>query len=109
MCLVPFGRALSPGSLIGGSGPARARLGPGSGPAQVQLGDVRCAEGAQVQAALVLVHLADVRRHRAARVVEAPPADAAIVELHHQAVAGEELHQHLLAEELGGRGSYFER
>ncbi|TNN26773.1 hypothetical protein EYF80_063089 [Liparis tanakae] len=88
------------------SGPVRlgpVRLGPVR-LAQVQLGDVGRAEGAQVQAALMLVDLADVGRHGAARVVEAPHAHAAIMQLHHQAVAREEPHQNLLAEELGGGG-----
>lgn len=70
---------------------------------QVQLGDIWRAEGAQVQTPVVLVGLADVRRHLAARVVEAARADAAVVELRHQAVARDELQQDVLAEELQGR------
>lgn len=53
----------------------------------------------------MLVGLADVRRHLAAGVVEAACADASVVELCHQAVAGDELQQDVLAEELQGRGS----
>ncbi len=71
--------------------------------AQVQFSDVRRAEGAQVQTPIILVDLADVGRHQAVGVVEAPRADAAVMELRHQAVPRDELHQHLLTEELERR------
>lgn len=51
----------------------------------------------------MLVDLADVGRYQAVGVVEAPSADAAVMELCHQAVPRDELHQHLLAEELERR------
>lgn len=53
----------------------------------------------------MLVGFADVCRHLAAGVVEAPRTDAAVVELRHQAVARDELQQDVLAEELQGWGS----
>lgn len=48
----------------------------------------------------MLVGLTDVSRRQAVRVMEAPSADAAVVELGHQTVPRDELHQHLLTEEL---------
>lgn len=55
----------------------------------------------------MLVGLADIRRHKTARVVEAASADAAVVELRHQTVARNELQQDILTEELrkGGKES----
>lgn len=70
---------------------------------QVQFGDVWRAEGAQVQAAVVFVGLANVGCHQAVGVVETPSADAAVVELRNQAVPRDELHQYLLTEELERR------
>lgn len=51
----------------------------------------------------MLVGLADVRCHLAARVVETACTDAAIVELRHQAVPRDELQQDILAKKLQGR------
>lgn len=59
--------------------------------AQIQLAQIRGAEGAQVQVAVVLVCLADVGRHHAVRVVEAAHARPAVLQLDHQAVARHEL------------------
>lgn len=55
----------------------------------------------------MLVGLADIRRHKTTGVVEAASADAAVVELHHQTVARDELQQDVLSEELrkGGKKS----
>lgn len=69
---------------------------------QVELGDVWGAERAQVQTAGVLVDLADVRHHQAIGVMEAPRADAPIMELRHQTVARNKLHQNVRAEKLRG-------
>lgn len=71
--------------------------------AQVEFGDVRRAEGAQVQAPVVLVGLADVGCHQAIGVVEAASADAAVMELRHQTVPRDKFHQDLLTEELERR------
>lgn len=67
---------------------------------QVEFGDIRRAEGAQVQAAIVLMGLANVGHHQAIGVVEAASADATIMELRHQTVPRDKLHQDLLTEEL---------
>lgn len=50
----------------------------------------------------MLVDLTDVSCHQSVGVVEAPGADATIMQLHHEAVTRDELHQHLLTEELEG-------
>lgn len=51
----------------------------------------------------MLVDFADIGRHQAVGVMEAPSADAAVMELCHQAVPRNELHQHFLTEELERR------
>lgn len=53
----------------------------------------------------MLVGLADIRRHKAAGVVEAASADAAVVQLRHQTVARDELQQDVLSEELRKGGN----
>lgn len=68
--------------------------------AEVEFGNVRRAEGAQVQTPIMLVDLADVGRNQAVGVVEAPRAHAAVVELCDQTVPRNELHQDILTEEL---------
>lgn len=68
--------------------------------AEVEFGDVRRAEGAQVQIPIMLVDLADVGCNQAVGVVEAPRAHATVVELCNQTVPGNKLHQDILAEEL---------
>lgn len=68
--------------------------------AQVQFGDVRRAEGSYVQTPIMLVDLANVGRHQSVGVVEAPSADTTVVELGHQTVPRDKLHEHLLTEEL---------
>ncbi len=68
--------------------------------AQIQLAQIRRAEGAQVQVAVVLVCLADVGRHHAVWVVEAAHARPSVLQLHHQTVARHELQQSILTEDL---------
>lgn len=68
--------------------------------AEVEFGDVRRAEGAQVQIPIMLVDLADVGCNQAVGVVEAPRAHTTVVELCNQTVPGNKLHQDILAEEL---------
>lgn len=68
--------------------------------AEVEFGDVRRAEGAQVQIPIMLVDLADVGCNQAVGVVEAARAHATVVELCNQTVPGNKLHQDILAEEL---------
>lgn len=74
--------------------------------AQVQFGEVRRSEGPQVKAPVVFVCLAHVCRNQPVGVVEAPRADAAVVELGHQAVTRDQLHHGVLAEELGRWGAW---
>lgn len=49
----------------------------------------------------MLMDLADVGHHQAVGVMKAPSADTTIVELRHQTVPRDKLHQHLLTEDLG--------
>lgn len=72
--------------------------------AQVQPTQVRRAEGAQVEVAIVLVGLANVCGHCAVWVMEAPHTCSSILQLHHQTVPRHKLHHHVLAEELKENG-----
>lgn len=51
----------------------------------------------------MFVDFTDISRHQAVGVVEAPCADATFMELRHQAVPRDELHQDVLTEELQRR------